>query len=169
MTWGEIRQTVLDKLDGPDRLLEAEYLPRMVQAANEGLALLATAGLPIWKRVRLQAEEDPFYLPQALPGFWRLEAVAQIEGEQAAPTLDYRREGNFLWLKEGLYEIAYCALEEPLDQRTPDSHRFELEEDALTLLPLYIASQLYKHDNAQLAVHWRNEFEAGREIGREHV
>ena len=103
MTWGEIRQTVLDKLDGPDRLLEAEYLPRMVQAANEGLALLATAGLPIWKRVRLQAEEDPFYLPQALPGFWRLEAVAQIEGEQAAPTLDYRREGNFLWLNR--YDI----------------------------------------------------------------
>ncbi len=32
------------------------------------------------------------------------------------------------------------------------------------LLPLYIASQLYKHDNVQLAVLWRNEFEMGREL-----
>ncbi len=32
------------------------------------------------------------------------------------------------------------------------------------MLPLYIASQLYKHDNAPLAVLWRNEFEAGREL-----
>ena len=164
MNWGQIRPTVLDKLDGPDRLLESEYLPRMIQAANEGLALLATAGLPIWKRVRMRAEEEPLYLPQALPGFWRLETVARVQGEQVAPTLDYRREGSFLWLKEGEYDIAYCALEEPIDQRTPDSHVFELEEDALTLLPLYIASQLYKHDNAPLAVLWRNEFEAGREL-----
>lgn len=164
MNWGEIRQTALDKLDGPDRLMEAEYLPRMVQAANEGLALLATAGLPIWKRARIQAEGEPIDLPQALPGFWRLETVSRVGLGQTGPTLHYRREGNFLWLDEGEYDAVYCALEQPVDQRTPDDHVFELEEDALALLPLYIASQLYKHDNAQLAVLWRNEFEAGREL-----
>lgn len=164
MNWGQIRRTVLDKLDGPDRLLEAEYLPRMVQAANEGLALLATAGLPIWKTAQVQGEEQPLYLPQALPGFWRLERVLQAEGLRPATAGDYRRAGDFLWLKQGEYCLVYQALEQPVEQATPDDRQFELEPDALALLPLYIASQLYKHDNAQLAVLWRNEFEAGREL-----
>ena len=164
MNWGQIRRTVLDKLDGPDRLLEAEYLPRMVQAANEGLALLATAGLPIWKTIRVQAEAEPLRLSQQLPGFWRLERVLQADGRRPAPAGDYRQTGDFLWLKQGEYCLVYCALEQPVEQTTPDSRQFELEPDALGLLPLYIASQLYKHDNAQLAVLWRNEFEAGREL-----
>lgn len=164
MNWGEIRRTVLDKLDGPDQLLEAEYLPRMVQAANEGLALLATAGLPIWKQAQVQGEGQSLYLPQALPNFWRLERVLLPEGQQPAPAGDYRQEGDFLWLKQGEYCLVYLALEEPVGQDTPDDRQFELEQDALQLLPLYIASQLYKHDNAQLAVLWRNEFEAGREL-----
>ena len=39
--------------------------------------------------------------------------------------------------------------------------RLELAEDAAVLLPLYIASQLYKDEDLGLATLYRNEFELG--------
>ena len=36
MNWGEIKQAVLHKLDGPDQDLAEEYKSRMIPAANEG-------------------------------------------------------------------------------------------------------------------------------------
>jgi len=44
-----------------------------------------------------------------------------------------------------------------------DEYEFRLDEKGAMLLPLYMASQLYKDEDAGLAAIYRNEFEVGRE------
>ena len=46
---------------------------------------------------------------------------------------------------------------------TPDSYEFKIDDTGAELLPLYIASQLYKDEDVGLAAIYRNEFEVGRE------
>ena len=46
---------------------------------------------------------------------------------------------------------------------TPDDYEFKLDSTGAELLPLYMASQLYKDEDAGLAAIYRNEFEVGRE------
>jgi len=46
---------------------------------------------------------------------------------------------------------------------TPDSYEFQIDNTGAELLPLYIASQLYKDEDAGMATMYRNEFEVGRE------
>jgi len=46
---------------------------------------------------------------------------------------------------------------------TPDDYEFQIDETGAELLPLYIASQLYKDEDVGMAAMYRNEFEIGRE------
>ena len=48
-----------------------------------------------------------------------------------------------------------------IDSDTPDDTVIELPEDACVLIPLYIASQLYKDDDISQSTAYRNEFEVG--------
>ena len=46
-----------------------------------------------------------------------------------------------------------------ISQETLGSYEFKIPEDACVLIPLYIASQLYKDDDISQATAYRNEFE----------
>ena len=48
-----------------------------------------------------------------------------------------------------------------IDSTTEDAYKIELPEEACVLIPLYIASQLYKDDDISQATAYRNEFEVG--------
>lgn len=48
-----------------------------------------------------------------------------------------------------------------ITSETEAEEEMGLPEDACVLIPLYIASQLYKDDDISLATTYRNEFEAG--------
>ena len=50
---------------------------------------------------------------------------------------------------------------EHVTYETKANYEIELPEDACVLIPLYIASQLYKDDDISQATAYRNEFEAG--------
>lgn len=50
---------------------------------------------------------------------------------------------------------------EHIDADTENDYKIELPEDACVLIPLYIASQLYKDDDISQATAYRNEFEVG--------
>ncbi len=50
---------------------------------------------------------------------------------------------------------------EPITEDTVADEEIELPEDACVLIPLYIASQLYKDDDISQATAYRNEFEVG--------
>ncbi len=50
---------------------------------------------------------------------------------------------------------------EHIDSDSDNETEIELPEDACVLIPLYIASQLYKDDDIAQATAYRNEFEVG--------
>lgn len=50
---------------------------------------------------------------------------------------------------------------EHIDSESDNETEIELPEDACVLIPLYIASQLYKDDDIAQATAYRNEFEVG--------
>ena len=56
-------------------------------------------------------------------------------------------------------EIAYNAVPTQIDCETLDTDKIDLPFDMLNILPLYIASELYKDDDISIATIYRNEFE----------
>lgn len=48
-----------------------------------------------------------------------------------------------------------------IEEDTSDDYEFKIPDDACVLIPLYIASQLYKDDDISQATAYRNEFEIG--------
>lgn len=50
---------------------------------------------------------------------------------------------------------------EHITDKTKDTYEIQLPPDACVLIPLYIASQLYKDDDIAQATAYRNEFEVG--------
>lgn len=65
--------------------------------------------------------------------------------------LDDKLVGNFI-LKYQCYPIK-------IDDDTDDDDELDLPDEVACILPLYIASQLYKDDDIALATTYRNEFE----------
>lgn len=60
--------------------------------------------------------------------------------------------------KEDKYEKTTI---DKIDKTTSSDYKLTLPEDACVLIPLYIASQLYKDDDISQATAYRNEFEVG--------
>lgn len=65
--------------------------------------------------------------------------------------LDNRLIGNFI--------LKYQVYPDKIDADTDDDDEIKLHDEVAVLLPLYIASQLYKDDDIALATIYRNEFE----------
>lgn len=65
--------------------------------------------------------------------------------------IDDRLEGNFI--------MKYQCYPDKIDEETDDDDEINLPDEVAVILPLYIASQLYKDDDVALATQYRNEFE----------
>ena len=184
MTWGEIKTIALQKMfayGGDDPLaqdLAEPYLPAMPHAANEGLSLLATAGRFIQRRLVMAADgETPGNmlrcdLREAAPDFYALDPeqiyLSSPAGHAPADTAQTEGE-SILWLPAvpgGEYIVYYYAYPAPLSEDTPDDQALSLPPEAEVLLPLYMASQLYKDDDPALATLYRQEFDVGLETLR---
>lgn len=81
-------------------------------------------------------------------------------------TSSFFQEGNSIFVIErklaGNYTIYYKAYPGTITQDTADDYELPLDPEVAVLLPLYMASQLYKDDSLALATTYRNEFEVGR-------
>ena len=65
--------------------------------------------------------------------------------------IDSKRKGNFI--------ITYKAYPTKITLNTSDSYKFTQPSEMIALLPLYIASELYKDDDIAVATQYRNQFE----------
>ena len=77
--------------------------------------------------------------------------------------------GRYLLLpadKEGLFRVyAICIPQSiALDTEPEDLFELPLPKECCDILPLYIASQLYKDDDISMATIWRNEFNIALEM-----
>ncbi len=187
MKYGELKALCLQKLfaiEGDKAVLDGntrQFLSAIPGAANEAMALLATAGRPIIRRLdipvspREGGEGPPLFrnLKEMDRDFFRF-----VPGEiYFSPAGGFGRlqqprgfrtggEGS-LWLdgdREGIWIVYYQVYPRWITRDTRDEEEISLPPEAASLIPLYVASQLYKDEDLAVAAQYRNEFEAGRSM-----
>lgn len=111
-------------------------------------------------------------LSQMLDDFYMVDNSQVIyEGDanvaRYTATTDYFQEGFKVMLihrdKPGNYKVYYKAYAPMITLDTPDDTELALDPEVAALLPLYMASQLYKDDDVGIATIYRNEFEVAFE------
>lgn len=100
------------------------------------------------------AEDDIYYIN---PGNEPTYIAATDVYQEANETLVLRRN------KPGTYRIYYKAYPADINLNTPDDYVLPLDPEVVVLLPLYMASQLYKEDDNSIATGYRNEWEVAFE------
>lgn len=185
MTWGEIKLATLQKMfssdgdtiDVNDDSIK-EYLYSMPAAANEAIRMLVTAGIPLRKSKTVEkAGRDPLVLnmQEENRDFWRMDApeVYCLDGGDIRPYSGCTLlAGKYLRFPEnatGTFEYWYDAMPEPITQSTPDETEIRIAPEAVVLIPLYMAGELYKDDDLSTATYYRNEFEAGLDLLKKPV
>lgn len=172
MTWGEIQIESLrkmflnsdiisiDKLDEykTDKKYKT-YLDMMPQASNEAINYILENGRPCIQNYELEKDNNLKYkLNDLIPNFKRLYEISYTGNGK----LNYRLEGNnCLVLKswdEGDITIYYEAYLDRITHDTPNDEVILLDDDLSTLIPLYIAGELYKDDDISMATQYLNEF-----------
>lgn len=103
---------------------------------------------------------DDFY--QLAPNELYLESgsdyiVANDYFQEAFKTLVIPRD------KEGTYTIYYRRYPQKITFNTPDDYELPVDPEVAAIIPLYMASQLYKDDDNAISTVYRNEFEVARE------
>ena len=82
-------------------------------------------------------------------------------------TTDFYQEGTKTLVLDsnmiGNFTIYYRAYPEQFTKDTLDDYELPIDPEVYALLPLYMASQLYKDDDNGIATSYRNEFEVGFE------
>lgn len=78
----------------------------------------------------------------------------------------YQEAGKFLVIPRsmaGKYTVYYRKYPKKIDFNTEDDYVMPVHPEVAVLIPLYMASQLYKDDDNSIATVYRNEFEVGRD------
>jgi hypothetical protein len=82
-------------------------------------------------------------------------------------TSDFYQEGTKTLVLDrdmiGSFTVYYRAYPVEITPLTEDSYELPIDPEVYVLLPLYMASQLYKDDDMGVATSYRNEFEVGFE------
>ncbi|MBQ7647347.1 MAG: hypothetical protein IJS94_08770 [Clostridia bacterium] len=177
MTWKELQIITLQKMYAisSDKLVfddtTGPYLSGMRAAANEGLMLLSTAGRYKLKSVVVEKEDKSeakrYDLNELANDFFTFaNHVFKIKKDGQTPYFNYSYVGgNFFVLPKGVtgkFEVYYNAYPKLISENTPETEEIDLAPDVAVLLPLYMASELYKEDDIVIATQLRNEFEAER-------
>lgn len=93
--------------------------------------------------------------------FYQLEKLYDDNDRLINNTDYFFEDRNTLVLnRPGFYKIKYRAYPMWITTETSDEDTFDLDPELAVLIPLYMASQLYKDDDISIATQYRNEFEA---------
>ena len=175
MNWGQIQIETLkkmflnnDELNVSDLKTYKEdkkyktYLYAMPQACNEAINYILENGKPNVKSYKLRYKDNTkkYDLNQLIPNFKRVYQIV-YDGINKP---DWYIEGNnilvvYNWNKDdGEITIYYESYHDLITSITPASSSIDLDNQLVTLLPLYIAGELYKDDDVQLSTMYMNEF-----------
>lgn len=182
MTWGDIKLATMQKMfsaDGseiPADDSSKDYLAGMPYVANECLQMVCTSKKYIVKSVDVNSSEGErtgqfrkFHMKDLVEDFFEFYGEVYItSGNYHERCAEYRSEAQDVLLihsdLEGTYTIYYRAYPPAVTAATEDDYSFDgISSDVLAILPLYMASQLYKEDDNGIATSLRNEFEVAYE------
>lgn len=116
------------------------------------------------EEVYINTRKQKYNLETLIKDFFAIVSVEiETDTEKGDYSTDFILEGdNTLVIdsnKQGNFIITYKAYPTKLTVDTSDTYKFTMPADMVSLLPLYIASELYKDDDASLSMQWRNQFE----------
>lgn len=121
------------------------------------------------EEVQTYGEKIKYDLKELLDDFYCMnsnEIYYEGENPRYVRTNDYYQEANNVLVLDrnmpGNYTVYYNAYPAPITHETLDEYELPLDPEVAVLLPLYMASQLYKDDDAGIATTYRNEFEVAR-------
>lgn len=139
------------------------YLNMFNQAANEGLLICMRRGREIIKShtITCDGSTNSYDLDELVDDYYKIYKLF-INGKET---------NNYVFKTDNILEtlplkendtitLYYEAYPELLDSNTANNDVLENHIENLMILPLYIASELYKDDDISLATMYRNEFEA---------
>lgn len=174
MTWKDIKVATLQKMfaaegnDIPSDGSADDYVAAMPHVANEALQMLATAGRFLVKSATINHDgtNKKYDLNTVCTDFYDLENIIYSNGNREVDFVKYRIDnGNLVMYgcPAGTYTVYYDAYPTEISSATLDTYVFPLQREVVVLIPLYMASQLYKDDDNAIATTYRNEFEVGFE------
>lgn len=117
------------------------------------------------EKVRYNLNElvDDFYMLDDEPVVY--EGAADIS--RYMKTSNYLQEGNTVLVLDrdtpGNFRVYYKAYPQNITSETTDDTVLSIDPEVAALMPLYMASQLYKDDDNGIATSYRNEFEVAFE------
>lgn len=116
------------------------------------------------------AERIRYALPELVDDFHAINSIifeGDLSSRRYIKTDDVFQESDKVIAldseKAGNYIVYYNALPKEITNTTEDDYELPLDREVAALLPLYMASQLYKDDDIAIATGYRNEFEIGFE------
>lgn len=180
-TWDEIRLATLQKMflvDGNKVVADGStnsYLNAMPAVYNEAVRLLSTTNRYITKYFEVPTDglQDVITvdLNSVVDDLFQLKPNGIFFSDAEGRVLAYGEEeyhGNDYLLLNGrncgVYRVYYRAYPLKATAETEGETDMQIDPDVASLVPLYMASQLYKDDDNAIATVYRNEFEVGREL-----
>lgn len=172
MNWGEIQLESLKKMFlnsdilSVDKLEEYKkdkkyktYLNAMPQATNEAINYILENGRPYILSFELEKSDTNKYdLPKLIDNFKRIHEISY----DGSNILNYHTEGNNVLViknwSDGNITIYYESYLDRITNETSDDYKIDLDNQLLSLIPLYIAGELYKDDDISMATQYLNEF-----------
>lgn len=108
-----------------------------------------------------------YNLKEMIPDFYQIYAGKVYIEKDGKPRYlaasEYYTEANdtivFRADRPGVYTVYYKKYAQEITKATPDDYVLPLDPEVAAIIPLYIASQLYKDDDNGIATTYRNEFE----------
>lgn len=115
-------------------------------------------------------EKIPYYMPDLVEDFYQLDIQGIFYTGAYSDYLQvstfYQEGDKTLILPRdmiGSFTVYYLAYPPYFSAETEDEYELPLAPEVVALMPLYMASQLYKDDDNGIATSYRNEFEVAFE------
>lgn len=131
---------------------------------------LYTATWETDEEVQEYAEKVKYNMKDLAEDFYMLETTDLYYEGNSDPytqTKEFWQEGNTVLVLNrqmtGNFIVYYKAYPVQITKETSDDYVMPIDEEVAVLLPLYMASQLYKDDDNGIATSYRNEFEVAFE------
>lgn len=161
--YSEVRRLVPNENDKRVELLIYSDYPLAVKNVA-----LYSANFESDEEVPTYAEKVRYNLKEMVDDFYML-STEDIYYEGSADvsryvrTSDYFQEGNTVLVLArnipGNFKVYYKAYPQAITLDTPDDTELSVDPEVAALMPLYMASQIYKDDDNAIATTYRNEFE----------
>lgn len=186
MKWGEAKLICLQTMyanEGVTILQDdstEEYLHAMPGKANEAMMQLSLVGRPLLKEAKIAVGVEN---AEAVVETEKVEGVLLVQLKKEIPDFrtlhqlmldshgiygdaeDYRMVGDDVLVLPGdvagIYTVIYKAYPTPVSRDTADETVLDVHEECASLVPIYMAAELYKDDDLALATVLRNEYEDG--------